>query len=146
MSKAFLGAITTQATAILNSKIQDVPLRILRDSSSPFETTLPFSTAFHTRAFHAACDSGCGNGSRSWQSMKGALRGTETSRSVCSMQWLAGPGRPDSPGCAGTQLCHSRPLRAAALQRRQAVPATTVVSVMWERDREQLIYHRLNGH
>lgn len=45
---------TTPATAILDVKIQDVPLQANTDSSSSFKTALPFSTDFHTRPCSAA--------------------------------------------------------------------------------------------
>jgi len=42
---------TTQATAILDMKIQDVPLWVSTDSSFPAKTLLLFSTDYHTSPF-----------------------------------------------------------------------------------------------
>lgn len=91
--------LTTQATAILDLKIQDVPLWVNTDADS-FRTTLPFSTDFHTRPFNAALRclwqwNACSSGNRSWQSMKEVQRGTETTRELLLLTpvRLPWPGR-----------------------------------------------------
>lgn len=80
--------------AILDLKIQAIPLWVNTDSSS-FKTTLPFPQIFASDFFNVALCclrqwSACSNSNRSWQPIKEVQHGTQTTieLTLLTLVWL----------------------------------------------------------